>query len=118
MEHRWGQRTSVDVVVRLIGSPGEIGTGRLLNVSATGAFVQTKLQLPLFTPVRVELIASPLLVSHPCAGRAYVVRQVSAGVGIEWFAVATDPVRATHYRYAGRDALANPKSMATETGNP
>jgi hypothetical protein len=116
MEHRWGRRTSVDVVVRLIGSPGAIGTGRLLNVSATGAFVQTKLHLPLFTPVRVEPIAGPLLVSHPCAGRAYVVRQVSAGVGIEWFAVATDPVRTTNAGLTVRDALANSKSMAPETG--
>ena len=54
MEHRWGQRVSADVIVRLIGAPGAIGTGRLCNVSATGAFVETNLHLPLLTPVRVE----------------------------------------------------------------
>ena len=91
MEHRWGQRVPADVIVRLIGAPGAIGTGRLRNVSATGAFVHTNLDLPPLTPVRVELIAGPPPKGYPCAGRAYVVRQVAAGVGIEWFAVALDP---------------------------
>ena len=116
MEHRWGQRTSVDVVVRLIGSPGAIGMGRLLNVSATGAFVQTELQLPPLTPVRVESIAGPLPASHPCAGRAYVVRQVSTGVGIEWVAVAFDRVRVTNSRLAERGFLANATSIDLEKG--
>ncbi|MCC7463849.1 MAG: hypothetical protein IT480_15480 [Gammaproteobacteria bacterium] len=85
MEHRWGLRTSVDVPVRLIGSPGALGGGRVLNVSATGAFVQTRLRLPLLSSVRVEPLADPPPAGHPCAGRAYVVRQVADGVGIEWF---------------------------------
>ena len=29
MEHRWGQRVSADVIVRLIAAPGAIGTGRM-----------------------------------------------------------------------------------------
>jgi len=41
----------------------------------------------LLTPVRVDWIAgSAPAEGHPCAGRAYVVRRVAAGVGIEWFA--------------------------------
>jgi hypothetical protein len=89
MEHRWGQRRLADLVVRLIGSPGAIGIGRLRDVSASGAFVQTKLDLPLLSVLRVELVAGRLPANHPCTGRAYVVRQDSAGVGIEWLALGS-----------------------------
>jgi hypothetical protein len=114
MEHRWGQRVSADVIVRLIGSPGAIGTGRLRNVSATGAFVQTSLDLPPLTPVRVEWVEGPLPASHRCAGRAYVVRQVAAGVGIEWFPVALDVTRIGSMKVAVRDPVANASSLAPE----
>jgi hypothetical protein len=90
MEHRWGQRVSADVVVRLVAAPGAIGMGRLRDVSATGAFVQTDLDLALLTSVRVEWISGPTPAGHPCAGRAYVVRHATTGVGIEWFAVTLD----------------------------
>jgi hypothetical protein len=112
MEHRWGQRTSADLVVRLIGAPGAIGMGRLRNVSATGAFVQTKLELPLLAPVDVELIAGASPISHPCAGRAYVVRQVSAGVGIEWFAVAPALVRGVSSRRSSGDGSEHSAAIA------
>jgi PilZ domain-containing protein len=114
MEHRWGQRVSADVMVRLIGAPGAIGTGRLRNVSATGAFVQTNLDLPLLTTVRVEWIAGPPPAGHPCAGRAYVVRQVAAGVGIEWFAVALDAIGIRSRRLTTRHPVANAMSVAPE----
>jgi hypothetical protein len=92
--------------------------GQLCNVSATGAFVQTKLELPLLSPVRVERISGPSPTSYPCAGRAYVVRQVSAGVGIEWFAAALDPERISHTRLAGREFLEDPAPMAREINLP
>jgi hypothetical protein len=114
MEHRWGQRVSADVIVRLIAAPGAIGTGRLRNVSATGAFVQTNLNLPLLTPVRVEWIAGPPPTGHPCAGRAYVVRQVAAGVGIEWFAVALEPMGISSMKLTARDPVASATSIAPE----
>ena len=114
MEHRWGHRVSADVIVRLIAAPGAIGTGRLRNVSTTGAFVHTSLDLPLLTPVRVEWIAGPPPACHPCAGRAYVVRQVAAGVGIEWLAVALDPKGVRSKGFTARDPVANATSIAPE----
>ena len=84
MEHRWGSRVQTNFAVRLVGSPGTIGSGRLRNVSVTGAFVETRLSLPLLAVVHVEPIPSP---SGRTAARriaACAVRRTSDGVGLEW----------------------------------
>ena len=86
MEHRCGQRTSVNLAVRLTGPGDAIGTGRRRNVSSTGACLQTDLDLPLLSSVRIELIGGARRASSYCEGRRYVVRKSAEGVGIEWFA--------------------------------
>jgi hypothetical protein len=93
MEHRCGQRTSVNLAVRLTGPGDAIGTGRLRNVSSTGACLQTDLDLPLLSSVRIELIGGARRASSYCEGRGYVVRKSAEGVGIEWFAPVSDFVR-------------------------
>jgi|KBSMisStaDraftv2_1062788.scaffolds.fasta_scaffold127341_2 hypothetical protein len=93
MEHRCGQRASVNLVVRLTGQADAIGTGRLRDVSSTGAFLQTDLELPLLCSVRIELIGSAQRASSYCEGSGYVVRKAAGGVGIEWFAPVSDFVR-------------------------
>jgi hypothetical protein len=93
MEHRCGQRTSVNLAVRLTGFGDAIGMGRLRNVSSTGAFLQTDLELPLLCSVRIELIGSARRTSSYCEGRGYVVWKTAGGVGIEWFAPVSDFVR-------------------------
>jgi hypothetical protein len=82
MEHRWGQRMPTDLPVRLIGTPGAIGTGCIRDVSVTGAFVQTNLRLPLLTRVQIE----PLTPNASDARRlpAYVTRTDVNGIGVEW----------------------------------
>ena len=112
MEHRWGQRTSVDLVVSLTGLPGAIGLGRLRDVSTTGAFLQTNLELPLLSPVQIELIGGPSPASYSCEGRGYVVRRVLGGVGIEWFTPAPDPVRVPAKRLAPSDFSRSSLSIA------
>ena len=47
MEHRWGQRITTDLAVSLVAMPATISFGRMLNVSSTGAFVATRLSVPL-----------------------------------------------------------------------
>ena len=86
MEHRCGQRTPVNLLVRLTGLADVIGMGRLRNVSASGAFLQTSLELPLLSTVRIELIGRNRHARSYLAGCAYVVRKEVGGVGIEWFA--------------------------------
>jgi len=93
MEHRCGQRTPVNLLVRWTGLADVIGMGRLRNVSASGAFLQTSLELPLLSTVRIELIGRTRHASSYLAGRAYVVRKEAGGVGIEWFAPISDSTR-------------------------
>lgn len=118
MEHRWGERTSVNLTVRLTGLPGAIGMGRLRDVSLSGAFVETELNLLPLSPVHIERIAGICPTSHHCEGRAYVVRRISAGVGIEWFAAALDPVPRISAILTAGDFLEDSNAMAREASHP
>jgi len=81
MEHRFGQRFRCGSAVRVSSGSSLTGRGRLVNVSLSGAFLETALDLPLLAtisiardgncPRDVELLAS-------------VVRKDSRGVGVEW----------------------------------
>jgi hypothetical protein len=84
MEHRWGHRKSTDVAVRFVALPATIGTGRVINVSMTGAFMETRVQLRLLSLVYLEPFAAvgdDELMSRLVAS---VVRQTPFGVGLEW----------------------------------
>lgn len=107
MEHRWGQRTSVDLIVSLRGLPGAIGVGRLRDVSTSGAFLQTNLDLPLLSQLYVELVGNSSPLACSCEGRAFVVRKAFGGVGIEWFAPGAATVRVRTRSIAARDFRGN-----------
>jgi len=80
MEHRFGQRFRCGNGVRL--AAGDLaGPGRLVNVSLRGAYVETALDLPLFTTVE---IAGNGEHGKAVDLRASVVRKDAGGVGIEW----------------------------------
>jgi hypothetical protein len=81
MEHRWGRRQPTDVKVR-VASTDKIGTGRILNISMTGAFMATKMPLRLLSVVYVASSSSRRVRTSGMA--AFVVRHDDAGVGLEW----------------------------------
>lgn len=82
MEHRWGRRQSTDLKVSFVWR-SKIGSGRLSNVSITGAFLETKAHLRLLS-VLTLLIAPRSRNGSGDGMTAFVVRQDSAGVGLEW----------------------------------
>ena len=87
MEHRWGRRYDTDVAVRFVVMPGTIGTGRVTNISLTGAFMETRCQLRLLSLVYIEGLESSKDRGEEAAPErlaATVVRRCSAGVGLEW----------------------------------
>jgi hypothetical protein len=84
MEHRCGKRTTVDIDVRLIGALGAIGVGRMLDVSATGAFIYTLIEVPVLTPLDIEPIDPHRHLSEARAVAAFVVRRTTSGLGLEW----------------------------------
>ena len=75
--------------VRLSNSGAELGMGHLENVSISGAFLETKLKLPLNANIVLEPISSAgaALAGAKFTGR--VARVDERGIGIEWRVMAT-----------------------------
>jgi len=98
MEHRWGRRYDTNVEVRFVALPGTIGTGRVTNISLTGAFMETSAKLRLLSIVYIEGLDSSKERDKSSAAKrlaATVVRRCSAGVGLEWcarFSFAAPPL--------------------------
>ena len=84
MEHRWGRRIRCDARVRLSAGAGSGAAGRLRNVSLSGAFLETAIELPLFARVGLTVVRDDPLTGHEVEVMASVVRREPDGVGIEW----------------------------------
>jgi hypothetical protein len=84
MDHRWGRRQPTDVAVRFVAKAGMTGTGRVLNISLTGAYLETRVPLRLLSLVYLEpdTLASGDDIRRCIA--ASVVRRDALGVGLEW----------------------------------
>jgi hypothetical protein len=76
MEHRWGRRIACGAAARLDAGAGIVGVGRLRDVSLSGAFIETALELPLLARVSVAVRDTYVAAS--------VVRIVDDGCGVEW----------------------------------
>jgi len=110
MEHRWGCRVPTDVAVRLVLPLGAIGVGRIRNVSVTGAYIETRLSLPLLSLVHIELVPPQGTAGGSMRrSSAYVVRQGRGGVGLEWCDVAGAAAEALLQPPSGRIA---PESLS------
>ena len=96
MEHHWGQRRSTDVTVQIFTRPATTGIGRLVNISSTGAFMETRLPLRLLSLLYLQPTDPPPIASASGRLAATVVRFDGTGVGLEWceFAAETTPVYA------------------------
>ncbi|HZF24659.1 MAG TPA: PilZ domain-containing protein [Steroidobacteraceae bacterium] len=84
MEHRWGERIATRAAVRLHCAKWD-AAGHLKDASLSGAFVHTRLQVPAWTQIEVEL--SEVRIA------AYVVRVAADGLGIEWSEFAPPVIR-------------------------
>jgi hypothetical protein len=104
MEHRWGQRVTLEIPVTLAVDGRTLGRGVLRNASISGALIETALELPVF---------SNLVVSLPCHGEsaprtadlhACLVRRAPAGFAVEWRDMACPSIVALLERATGRRA--------------
>src|SRR5450755_233998 len=84
MEHRWGQRVGVDIPVRVTGHPFSVRTGRISNLSVSGAFIKADFESRLLARIQVA-IEMPHRSRHDAPLiAAYVARKAKGGIGIEW----------------------------------
>ena len=84
MEHRWGRRIPCSASVHICAASGVTGSGRLRDVSTSGAFVESALDLPLFSQVTIAVQhAGGTAVDGP-GTRANIVRHASEGFAVEW----------------------------------
>ena len=84
MEHRWGERIGVDIPVRITGHPFTVRTGRLSNLSVSGAFIRAEVDVRLLARI---LVAIDLPYRAKCDAPtvpAFVARKLKDGIGIEW----------------------------------
>ncbi len=102
MEHRWGQRVTLEVPVRLYFDDAALGRGLLRNVSISGALIETSLELPVFSNLVVAMaeIGAAKLQIHELA--ATVVRRLPAGLAVEWRDMACPAVVALMERITGK----------------
>jgi hypothetical protein len=107
MEHHRGQRHSTDVMVQFFTRPSTVGIGRVINVSATGAFMETELPLRLLSLLYLE--PTDRLPSDGAGGRiaATIVRCSPTGVGLEWCEFGAEGTRAYARLSAGSNDCAD-----------
>ncbi len=85
MDHRWGQRSSICVQVRLHASGWRTPRRAcLLNISASGALLETEPSLPPLKRIEVEIALRKKGSIVPIRIAACVVRKADRGVGVEW----------------------------------
>lgn len=84
MEHRWARRHAMDVRVRFVALPATIGTGRVINMSVTGAYMETTVPLRRLSVLFLEPSVVPGRKGKVRRLAASVVRHDERGVGLEW----------------------------------
>jgi hypothetical protein len=114
MEHRWGRRQSTDLRVRFV-SRTKIGTGCLSNISVTGAFMKTKVQLRLLSVLNLS-VASRSRTAKGKGVPAFVVRQDSAGVGLEWCEAGQTSIEARLALLADESPASKPDCPVAASG--
>lgn len=94
MEHRWGVRRTLNIGVKLYIRQSLPKFGRLLNASASGAYVAMSATPAIMSRVHVALGWDRLQRGGRHRVAAYVVRVDARGIGIEWHDFAPSPVLA------------------------
>jgi hypothetical protein len=84
MEHRWGERVGVDIPVRITGHPFTVRTGRLSNLSVSGAFIQADVDVRPLSRILVAIELPQRPKNDAPMIPAFVARKLKDGIGIEW----------------------------------
>jgi len=107
MEHRWGQRVTLEIPVTLAVAGRTLGRGVVRNASISGALIETALELPVFSNLVVSLPSRGESAPRTADLHACLVRRAPAGFAVEWRDMACPSIVALLERATGRrsDAL-------------
>jgi hypothetical protein len=85
MEHRWGERIAVDIPVQVSVPPLIMGSGRVRNISISGAWILGRFDLPPLARAFIvfDLAAGPDR-SEQLPIACYIARVRPEGIGVEW----------------------------------
>jgi hypothetical protein len=111
MERHWGQRRSTNVAVQFFTRPDATGTGRVVNISSTGAFMETQSPLRILSLLYLEPTDQPSV--NGTSGRiaATVVRHDATGVGLKWCEFAAETTKVYARLAAGSTDLADAQQL-------
>ena len=106
MEHRWGQRVTLEIPVTLAVAGRTLGRGVVRNASISGALIETALELPVFSNLVVSLPSHGESAPRTADLHACLVRRAPAGFAVEWRDMACPSIVALLERATGRRAVA------------
>jgi hypothetical protein len=123
MEHRWGERIVVDIPVQVSVPPLVIGTGRIVNISISGAWISGRFNLPPLARAFVVFDFSVGGVSEALPIACFVARVREEGMGVEWRELAPQIVSdlmlfATGTNHAREHGLLTPSMAVPEADAP
>jgi hypothetical protein len=123
MEHRWGERIVVDIPVQVSVPPLVIGTGRIINISISGAWISGRFDLPPLARAFIVFDFSVGGVREALPIACFVARVRAEGMGVEWRELAPQIVSdlmlfATGTNQAREHALLTPAVAVPEADAP
>ncbi len=92
LEHRWGERTRVNLPVHVSASALAEVAACMKNLSLSGALMRADCELRLHALIAVRIELPPPL-PRATVLNAYVSRKLKQGVGIEWCEFAPNIVK-------------------------
>jgi hypothetical protein len=109
MEHHRGLRRPTNIAVQFFTRPAMRGVGRLLNISSSGAFMET--QLPLRPLSLVYLEPADPVSGQDAPGRiaATVARCTATGVGLEWCEFGAETTKVYAWLITSNDVAHSPQ---------
>jgi hypothetical protein len=93
VERRWGERQAANANVRLRSRAGVPVPGRLINVSASGALIATRLPAPVLSNLEVLVGSDRFGRQSDVSIPGQVIRRTPDGLAVEWIEFAPEPLR-------------------------
>jgi hypothetical protein len=101
-EHRWGQRIALEVPVKLEFGGRPMGHGLLRSASISGGFIDTTLELPIFSNLVVVLPANSEAAPNGARLAGCLLRREPAGLAVEWRDMGCPAIASLLEKVSGR----------------